>query len=90
MKIKDGFLVRELADAYVVVPVGQAAIDLRGMITLNHSGAFLWEQLQSAQTAASLTAALLETYDVDEVTAAADVARFLELLKTHDLLTDED
>ena len=86
MKIKDGFLLRTLGDTHVVVPVGQAAVDLRGMISLNATGAFLWEALQSEQTAESLTALLLETYDVEEARATADVARFIGLLSEHELL----
>ena len=86
MILKDGFLLRTLGDTHVVVPVGQASIDLRGMITLNATGAFLWELLQSEQTEDSLTEQLLEHYDVDSDRAAADVARFVQLLRDNDLL----
>lgn len=86
MKIKEGFLLRTIGDTYVVVPVGQASVDLRGMITLNATGAFLWEALQSGQTEQELTEKLLESYDVDETRAAEDVARFVQLLRQHELL----
>lgn len=86
MKIKEGFLLRTLGDATVVVPVGQAAIDLRGMITLNETGKLLWEALQSEQTAQTLCAALCAEYEVDEARATADIDRFIALLKEHDLL----
>ena len=89
MTIKDGFLLRPLGNAHVVVPVGQAALDLRGMITVNGTGAFLWKALQTPQTEATLTQALLEAYEVDEQTAAADVQRFIDILKQHDLLKQE-
>ena len=86
MKIKEDFLLRTLGDTNVVVPVGQASVDLRGMITLNATGAFLWKALQSEQTEERLTALLLETYDVDAERATADVARFVQLLKDNNLL----
>ena len=86
MKIKDGFLLRTIGGTCVVVPVGQASVDLRGMITLNETGAFLWETLQSEQTEQDLTARLLDTYDVEESRAKEDVARFVELLRQHELL----
>lgn len=88
MTIKDGFLLRALGDTHVVVPIGQASIDLRGMISLNETGAFLWEQLQREQTEQTLTQALLNTYDVDETRAAADVSRFVQLLRDNGLLSD--
>lgn len=89
MKIKDGFLLRTLGDSHVVVPVGQAAIDLRGMITLNGTGAFLWKALETPQTEQALIEALTATYDVDAQRAAQDVKAFTDLLKTHHLVDDE-
>ncbi len=35
MKIKDGFILRNVAGNNVVVPIGQATIDFNGMISLN-------------------------------------------------------
>ncbi|MBQ3068996.1 MAG: PqqD family protein [Clostridia bacterium] len=90
MKLKDGLLLRTLGDSHVVVPVGQAAIDLRGMITLNGTGAFLWERLQTPQTEEALVKALTDTYAVDEACAAADVKRFLEILREHALLDETE
>ena len=89
MIIKDGFLLRQLGNAHVVVPIGQASIDLRGMISLNATGAYLWQLLQSEQTEDTLVAALLETYDVEEAQAREDVRRFVHLLNEHHLLTEE-
>lgn len=90
MKLKDGLLLRTLGDSHVVVPVGQAAIDLRGMITLNGTGAFLWERLQVPQTEDTLVQALTDTYAVDAACATADVKRFLEILREHALLEETE
>ena len=38
---KDGYLVREIADSYVVVPVGERVIDFKGIMTLNDTGLFI-------------------------------------------------
>jgi len=89
MKLKDGFLLRELAGSYVVVPVGQAAVDLRGMITLNETGAFLWKQLQTSQTTQSLCEAMTAVYDVTAEKADEDIARFVRMLTDHGLLEEE-
>lgn len=85
MKIKEGFLLREVAGETVVIPSGET-LDLNMMITLNGTGAFLWEKLQNDTTEKDLTAALLEEYDVDEATAAQHVAAFVEKLKTNGIL----
>lgn len=41
MKIKQGFLLRRMADQFIVVAVGAAAQEFPGMMRLNGSGAFI-------------------------------------------------
>lgn len=89
MKIKNGYILRKLGDAAVVVPVGDDVIDVRGMITLNDTAAFLWDTLQAPKTLDSLTASLMDTYDVDTARAREDIERFIALLRKHDLLEEE-
>ena len=85
MKIKDGFLLREVAGQTVVLPAG-ADLDLNMMITLNETGAFLWERLQQETDEAALVAALLAEYDVDEARASAAVAAFVKKLEANNFL----
>lgn len=80
MKIKDGFILKEMAGSWVVVPVGENMVNFQMMMTLNESGAFLWNQLAEEKTEEELVSALLEEYDTDAETAAADVKEFLRAL----------
>jgi hypothetical protein len=50
MKIKEGFMLRSVADNYVVVPVGKASLELKGLINLNSVGAFIWKCLENDTT----------------------------------------
>lgn len=79
MKIKEGFLLREVAGETVVIPSGES-LDLNMMITLNETGTFLWKNMQEATTEDALVAALLKEYDVDETTAKEAVRAFVEKL----------
>lgn len=88
MKIKPGFMLREVAGKKIVVPVGKASIEFNGMIHLNETGAFLWERLQSGATKESLLADILAEYDVDEETAKAGIDSFLKIAQDADLLED--
>lgn len=81
MRRNEQFLLREAAGMTLIVPVGEAVERFPGMLTVNDSGAFLWEKLADEQTEASLTQALTEEYEVDEATARADTAAFLESLR---------
>ena len=85
MKLKDGFILREVAGENVVIPTGDA-LDLNMMITLNETGCTLWKRLEQEAELADLTAALLAEYDVDETTAAAAAEQFVAKLKEHDFL----
>lgn len=85
MKIKEGFLLREVAGETVVIPSGEA-LDLNMMITLNSTGAFLWEKLQEETTEEALAKALLAEYDVDEATAAEAVKTFVAKLNENDIV----
>lgn len=81
MKLKEGFLLRQVAGQTVVLPCGDA-LDLNVMITLNETGAFLWERLSEETSEDALVAALLAEYDVDEETACKAVQDFVK--KLHD------
>lgn len=81
MKIKEGFLLRQVADTWAVLPVGQACVDFNGMLTLNDSGAMLWKTLEQGADREALAEALLAEYDVSREIALADADEFLEKLK---------
>jgi len=85
MKIKEGFHLREVAGQTVVLPSG-AELDLNMMITLNETGAFLWEKLQEETSEAALVDALLAEYDVDKATAQRSVRVFVEKLNENGFL----
>ncbi|ACV61546.1 conserved hypothetical protein [Desulfofarcimen acetoxidans DSM 771] len=86
MRIKEGYLLREVAGSHVVVPTGKATLDFTGVITLNETGAFLWKLLADGKTGQELLGALLEEYDTTEAKAKADIDLFLTKLKAADLI----
>lgn len=85
MKLKEGFILRQVAGENVVLSVS-ADVDLNGMITLNGTGCTLWKRLEQEATLEDLTAALLAEYEVDEQTAQTAAAQFVAKLKELDLL----
>lgn len=85
MKLKKGFLLRELAGRIVVVPEGDV-LDMNLMISLNGTGRFLWERLDQGASAQELKEALMEQYKVDEQRASADVEAFIQNLDKHGFL----
>ena len=87
MKIKEGFVLRKVSEAYVVIAVGEAAMNFNGMITLNETGAFLWEKLaQGCEDKKELVDTILSEYDVAEKLASKDVDVFVAKLETAGVL----
>lgn len=88
MKIVDGFAVRDVAGKSVAIAVGGKALSLGGMIALNETGKLLFGLLMEGSTEEKMAAALMETYEVDEATATADVAAFLSPLRGAKLIEE--
>ena len=86
MKIKDGFILREVADSYIVVAVGEAVKTFNGIVNLNETGAFLWKALETGATKEDLLAKLTAEYDVDEDTAKKDIDAFVAKLEEAKLI----
>ena len=86
MKIKEGFIIREVAGNFIVVAVGSAVKQFNGVITLNETGSFLWKKLQDGCEKQDLVNALLEEYEVSEEIALADVSAFIDKLDNAGLL----
>lgn len=80
MKIKTGFLLREVAGSYIVVATGALAKEIGGIIKLNETGSFLWKKLTENTDIQALTEALTEEYDVSKDDAEKDVQSFVTML----------
>ncbi len=85
MKIKDSFLLREVAGETVVIPAGETQ-NLNFMITLNGTGAFLWKNLLEDTTTDALVEALLKEYDVNADEARTHVDAFVGKLNDYGIL----
>lgn len=88
MHIPKGFHIRQILDETIAVPSGEISKDFSGIISLNEVGQFLFELLQTEQSKESLLRALLDSYDVPEEIAQADIDDFLSHLRSAGLLIE--
>ena len=88
MRINENFVLRQIADTWVVLPLGDTTLDFNGMITLNETGSFLWSILEQGCEQAELADALLREYEVTREQAEADVEEFLNKLRNIDCLEE--
>jgi hypothetical protein len=88
VKIKENLVLRQVANTWVVLPVGQATADFTGMLTLNNSGALLWKALEQGGNRETLAEVLTGNYAVSLETALTDVDAFLVNLRTAGCLAE--
>ena len=86
MKIKEGYLLSEVAGNHVVIPVGN--VSFNGMLNLNETGVLIWKKLEQSCTKDDLVAAFLEEYDVSEERAREDIELFVGKLKEAGVIDD--
>ena len=89
MKLKENFVLRQVADNWVALPLGQEALDFTGILSLNDSGAMLWRCLEKGGDPESLADALMAEYNVDRATAMADAEEFIRKLSQTGCLETE-
>ena len=78
MKIKEGYILKKVAGSSVVVPVSTP--HFQSIITLNDTGAFIFEFLKNETDVSALVKAVVNEYEVDEKTAEKDVETFMAAL----------
>ena len=80
MKIKSNFVLRNVADTWVVLSMGDTSVDFDGMLTLNETGVVLWKAMENGCDKSALVKALTDEYDVSEEVALTDVEMFIDKL----------
>lgn len=88
MKASNQFILRKIAQEQLLIPVGEAAIQVRGLIALSESGGLLFEKLQGGCTREDLIRTLTAEYDVSEETAAEDTDVFLDQMRQLKILEE--
>lgn len=81
MKRSENFVLKELMGSFVLVPVGEAAMNLNGVITLNESAKVLWDAAEGEFELEDLVDVLVKEYEVDIQTATEGAKVFLNRMK---------
>lgn len=73
MRIKKGFVLRDVCGEKIVVAEGKENIDFTKIISMNDSAAFLWEKVKDIYfDVDTLKTLLCSEYDVEDAIALAD------------------
>ena len=79
MKLKNGFVTRNVGNAQIMVATGGASFP--GMVRSNPTAAFIVNCLQKETTQDAIVEAMLEKYDAPREVLEADVEKILGKLR---------
>lgn len=88
MKIKEGFILRNVVDEWIVMPKSANIKNFEGAIVLNDVSSHIWKQLESPISREDLLRSVLEEFDVSEDVAGIDLDEFLSRLRKMDMLDE--
>ncbi|MBR2944487.1 MAG: PqqD family protein [Clostridia bacterium] len=87
MKIKKGFILRDVGGKTYVVAVGELSKTFNGMVTLNETGKFLWQELEKGATKEELLVKMLSEFEgAEEETVKQDIDMFISKLEKDKVL----
>lgn len=73
MKIKEGFVLRDMCGEKIVTAEGLQNINFNKLLSLNESAAYLWAEVVGKEfTVETLAQLLIERYGIDEELATKD------------------
>ena len=75
------FIKRKIGTQYVIVAVGAATQKFNGMVSVNGTGSFIWDQLENDISMEALVEAITENYEIDAQTATEHATAFINTLK---------
>ena len=78
MKIKDGYILKEVAGSKVIVPVSNPYFN--AVMSVNDTGALIFQKLLNDTDFNALVDAVLEEYEIDRETAKQDVKAYVNAL----------
>lgn len=88
MKIKDGFIMKDVAGSKVVLPLGERQTEIRGIITFNDIGAEVFNMLDGTNSVEEIIAKLVKDYDAPYETVKSDVEKLIDKMRENGLVED--
>ena len=88
MKLNPEFIIQQVGDSVVLVPVGEAAGKFHGIVQMNKTAAFIASCMQEETTEEKIIAAMGEKYEGTGGEFAESVRNTLEKLRECGALED--
>lgn len=88
MRIKQGFVMRDVAGQTVIIATGEASKSFQGMIRVNGTGKTVWQGLTDGLAADAIVDRVTAEYEIDRATAERDVDAFIGQMRDNGFLDE--
>lgn len=88
MKIKEGFILKDVAGSKIVIATGKERMSFNGVITFNSVGAEIFELLDGTNTPEKIVEEISREYNVDSAIVKKDFEALVEKLRKHNMLDE--
>lgn len=83
-KARECFIHRKIAGDDFLIPTGQQVFNSNGIIMMNDTASFLWNEIQTEKTVDELCNALAEAYEIECENISSDVQEFIDSMLSFD------
>ena len=80
MKIKENYVMREVAGQAIVIAIGEESERFKGMINLNRTGRDVWLYMEKGLDSDEIAKKISEKYEVDLNVAKHDIESMIDRL----------
>ena len=88
MKIKDGYILKEVAGSNIVIATGKQKLNFNGIMTFNRVGADVFNMLDGTNSVDEIVAKIANDYGVSVERVKTDVENLIKKMKEHNLLDE--
>lgn len=89
-QIKTGYILREIAGKYAIVPVDEECVITNAVMLPNDTAVFFWRAFQQPSTIEDVVRKALEEYDAKEDTIRMAIRRFVKDTLKYRILMEAD
>ncbi len=88
MKIKDGFILKDVAGSKIVIATGEQRLNFNGIITFNNVGADVFNLLDGTNSTEDIITNISEKYGVGRDVVKADIEKLIDKMRKHNLIEE--
>lgn len=89
MRLTDGYLMKKIADEYVLVPFGERAEQVNKLLNLSETAAFIYMHIPEVSDVEEMAQLVSTEYGVDVSEVRTDVKEVLASMETQGLICME-